>query len=308
MTARRAKIRSPEESRRLRVDVTRLPEWRAEIEAIRGAFRKYSTADVARHLRTVLELDPNDKQQARQRRKESLSNWERTQPDLSGFLVSSALGEVVLYELFEKNLREMAAHNREWLAKSRQVGESDSALAQIFRGKFSPGYIAERADLDARLTQIESQLPKLREAVQFLTILEEEAAVAREEMDKIHSKIWLAEEKKQALEEYQREYGTRLAKAARSDDATRAHASKVKRIVPKTDYCPYCEGPLGNDCHLDHIYPVAKGGLSVIENLVWCCKVCNEAKCDRGLMQFASARGFSSESIIMRLIALGKHI
>ncbi|MCP3686196.1 MAG: HNH endonuclease [bacterium] len=79
------------------------------------------------------------------------------------------------------------------------------------------------------------------------------------------------------------------AKAASLDLKTRQHAQKVKKIfsqLRKFPLCPYCQNDLGNTPHADHIYPVAKGGLSTIENMVYICAGCNRMKSDLTLREF----------------------
>jgi 5-methylcytosine-specific restriction endonuclease McrA len=98
------------------------------------------------------------------------------------------------------------------------------------------------------------------------------------------------------------------AKAAAVDEKTRQTAGEIATQIPKTLDCPYCNGPLGDDAHLDHIYPVSKGGLSVLENLVWCCWRCNLRKGNSGLISFAKKHGYDLDQIHERLISLGKNI
>ena len=57
--------------------------------------------------------------------------------------------------------------------------------------------------------------------------------------------------------------------------------------------CPYCFGELGefsgDGCtHLDHIYPVSKGGLSTRQNTVFVCETCNLDKSNLTLSSFCS--------------------
>jgi len=92
------------------------------------------------------------------------------------------------------------------------------------------------------------------------------------------------------------------------DNQTRGRAASIKCLVKKTKDCPYCGADLGADPHMDHIYPVSKGGLSIIENLVWCCSSCNSLKADKGLVQFLKVRGVHIEQVISRLHSLGKHV
>lgn len=118
-----------------------------------------------------------------------------------------------------------------------------------------------------------------------------------------------AREKRDAINQFERENGNALAKAASVDKKTRDRAAKIKFAIPINDLCPYCNRPLfGKDIHLDHIYPVSKGGLSIIENLVYCCSTCNSKKSDKGLFQFSKDTGLDYEKIISRLNRMGKHI
>jgi 5-methylcytosine-specific restriction endonuclease McrA len=65
--------------------------------------------------------------------------------------------------------------------------------------------------------------------------------------------------------------------------------SKQRRIV---NCCPYCGGGLNeSDTHLDHIYPVSKGGLSVQQNLVFVCSSCNSKKKNYTLRDFIERNG-----------------
>ena len=59
-----------------------------------------------------------------------------------------------------------------------------------------------------------------------------------------------------------------MARAAAADQKVRAEIGSFRNLVSKTENCPYCGGKLGENPHLDHIYPVSKGGLNSEENLV----------------------------------------
>lgn len=45
--------------------------------------------------------------------------------------------------------------------------------------------------------------------------------------------------------------------------------------------CRYCGREVGRDGHIDHVWPVSMGGLTVMENLVLACVECNRSKSDR---------------------------
>jgi 5-methylcytosine-specific restriction endonuclease McrA len=76
------------------------------------------------------------------------------------------------------------------------------------------------------------------------------------------------------------------SKIAAHERKSRDFADKFKKTIPKTGYCPYCGDDLGNNPHLDHIIPIAKGGYSIEPNLVYVCEDCNLKKSDMTLTKF----------------------
>jgi len=72
-----------------------------------------------------------------------------------------------------------------------------------------------------------------------------------------------------------------------------ADISKIKRRQVRANHptCAYC----GKEFHVhylrhftvDHITPVSQGGTSDIDNLLGCCRACNESKRDRTPQQWA---------------------
>jgi len=86
----------------------------------------------------------------------------------------------------------------------------------------------------------------------------------------------------------------------------REQTKTIKRKLKKTEKCPYCDGPLGEDPHADHIYPVNRGGLSTSDNMVNVCSSCNLTKGALTLRQFCEKTGFSQAKIEKRLDLLGK--
>ena len=79
--------------------------------------------------------------------------------------------------------------------------------------------------------------------------------------------------------------------AAVSKDVTRDLASRLRKRIAAYDICPYCADPIGTSGHVDHIYPVAKGGRSNVENLLWVCAPCNHKKGDLTLGRFCAKFG-----------------
>jgi hypothetical protein len=83
------------------------------------------------------------------------------------------------------------------------------------------------------------------------------------------------------------------AKGAKNDSETRKIAESFKRKYPLSKQlntlkdCPYCNNYLDkNNAHLEHIYPVSKGGKSSSKNLVWVCASCNLKKKNMTLNSF----------------------
>ena len=78
-----------------------------------------------------------------------------------------------------------------------------------------------------------------------------------------------------------------------------------KSVMPETR-CPYCCQELGIDWRADHIYPVAHGGLSTLDNMIAVCLDCNSKKSDKMLREFVRTMGYDLEAIELLLQELGK--
>jgi 5-methylcytosine-specific restriction endonuclease McrA len=113
----------------------------------------------------------------------------------------------------------------------------------------------------------------------------------------------------------QREKSSRIddlkARAATNELETRnlaqAHRRKIDKQLSLFKNCPYCDNPnFSQDPHLDHIYPVSKGGQSRIKNLVFVCSSCNQRKRDLTLAAFINKYELNSLKIYERLHLLSK--
>jgi len=96
------------------------------------------------------------------------------------------------------------------------------------------------------------------------------------------------------------------AQYATSVDETRNLAQSIRRRLPTDQKCPYCDGPLGDNYHADHIYPVSKGGQSRESNMVNVCESCNIKKRNDTLNTFIKKYGLNRDSIERNLEKLGK--
>jgi DNA repair exonuclease SbcCD ATPase subunit len=92
------------------------------------------------------------------------------------------------------------------------------------------------------------------------------------------------------------------ARIAAHEGRSRHIASSVKKDLKNTELCPYCNNPLGNYPHADHIYPVSKGGQSIAYNMVMVCQECNIAKSDMTLREFIIKAGLDRSIVEERLV------
>lgn len=103
------------------------------------------------------------------------------------------------------------------------------------------------------------------------------------------------------------------AKANAFDGEKRKGQAEVKAQLKKQliDYpkCPYCETSLiFENCHVDHIYPANRGGLTTPDNMVLICSPCNLSKGSDSLRNFAKRNHLNYNNIVTRLEVMGKHI
>lgn len=102
------------------------------------------------------------------------------------------------------------------------------------------------------------------------------------------------------------------ARAASTEKEIRAQAQKFKRDfkkqVHKIACCPYCGENFSDTTspHLDHIYPVSKGGKSSTSNLVFVCQTCNLNKKALTLRSFIISFKLDETAIYRRLELLEK--
>jgi hypothetical protein len=62
--------------------------------------------------------------------------------------------------------------------------------------------------------------------------------------------------------------------------------------------CVYCDENNHRLLTLDHVIPKCAGGLTTDENLVTCCKACNQDKADTTLSDFMEARAASRDNVV----------
>lgn len=137
----------------------------------------------------------------------------------------------------------------------------------------------------------------------FVKLDELESLIAAHEVKVAEEKLKIAKEKEKLHE--------LLARVASNVKEKREQAKKFRRDLhmqlSKVAVCPYCGGSLsGSNAHLDHIYPISKGGLSTLRNLVFVCDRCNLDKSDSMLRKFLQRFGCDEQQAYDRLDVLKK--
>lgn len=122
--------------------------------------------------------------------------------------------------------------------------------------------------------------------------------ISKEKIDYKLEQIERLKRKTQKIDEIQ-------GLAAKAKGQSRQRANKLKKGIRNNEYCPYC-GDLILESHVDHIYPIAKGGTSTINNMVRVCSSCNLRKKDMTLNQFIKKYKLDREQIESDLDLLDK--
>ncbi len=90
-------------------------------------------------------------------------------------------------------------------------------------------------------------------------------------------------------------------------DGTATLKTSLKEQFKILNKCPYCRKEIAFEtCHADHIYPIAKGGLTTKSNMVLVCEECNRSKSKSTLRQFAKKYKLNLDQIEKDLDLLGK--
>lgn len=111
---------------------------------------------------------------------------------------------------------------------------------------------------------------------------------------------------KRAREQSLAPYRKRIELGEAALGKTRILASSRKKMLSRKHPCPYCGGPLGETPVADHIYPVARGGHSTHDNMVFVCNPCNRKKRDFTLTEFIHRYGLDISAVHERLIKQNK--
>lgn len=197
---------------------------------------------------------------------------------------------------------------KEMISKKRKEHQ-DACNQRFFRSQSKIDDLAmELKQLESKLDVAQAEESWLRNELNASREYLRSYVKLWENLSKIHLKITSLEKQIDQQKPYEKIHELAYAKAAIFDDKSRSIAAQRREMIEKTDQCPYCGSELGNDAHLDHIQPINRGGLSIDENLVWCCAKCNLSKSNKGLIEFLLASNYNIEQTCTRLISLGKRV
>ncbi len=127
-------------------------------------------------------------------------------------------------------------------------------------------------------------------------------------IQKNERQIELIQRKIDHIKKRKREITALKNKAAAHTIEKRNIGNSLRKAIEKNEICPYCSKPITDGGHIDHIYPIAKGGHSVIENMVHVCSKCNSKKGEMTLNQFMEKFQLNRDAIEKKLRDLGKII
>jgi len=335
---RENRARTEEQSRNLKVDLSLVPKWERERKEIEDRFRNFdlpkvrAAVSLVEEVRASIWFGQHISTWASEQKRSRMQAWIRQigwrsllmmalEPwapvnvwdELSVLEIGYENGKpsvqrLTLVERMRTAIMAKLSEASEVFSQCRTKGTTDSHWISLFTSKVHVGVLRSWEDVRDKYSALLEKVPECELAVEYLHEIRQESRKYAGRYVEIGRMLELAEEKRMAVDLHEAKYGRDLAKAASLDRKTRDRADSLKHLVQRTEVCPYCGRQMGNEPHLDHIYPVALGGLSVVENLVWCCADCNTLKRDRGLFPFLRKRGVPIEEVLSRLHALGKHV
>ncbi len=300
-----------EQKMKIRVDLSRVPEMEKRLHELKQRLKKFQKNILVEAARVIYKYQAEYTYLSTYSEDTQLESWAKTfnpqdiRTRMPPWNVMAAVKDS-RYSDCNKSI-EMLTNERDLLVRN---GVTDSFFWSLLTSKTHSKKVKEIEQKIAKaILQKKFFDSEVIYAIKTFREFYHEFSSCLSSINDIEKFLQRAGEKRDAINQFEREHGKALAKAASFDKRTRDRAEQIKSAIPINDICPYCNRSLeGDDVHLDHIYPVSKGGLSIIENLVYCCSKCNSKKSDKGLFQFSKDAGLDYEKIISRLNRMGKHV
>ncbi|MBL9159326.1 MAG: HNH endonuclease [Verrucomicrobiales bacterium] len=167
--------------------------------------------------------------------------------------------------------------------------------------RYGAGLIVCNQSLERFVYGLSSPLEKVNEPSDLRAFL-------LEALDYEHEGAWPLEDELRKLRTTLEHKEAARARFAKANIQSRQAGRSVAASLRKSEICPYCENPLTENVHADHIIPIHLGGLSVNQNMVYVCEKCNLDKGSMTLLEFCETREIDFLKVARRLRALGKRI
>lgn len=215
------------------------------------------------------------------------------------------------YKLAEEKVE---AEKEQYEASTRAIRGTIFEIKRTSKNRKFWGFGELNADSISRIEKLEEQLRRIvkptlsnpieweYEQKQELLDLKEIGKLGKQ---KLHATKAQEKEHQRKANDNERKKEMRV-RIAGYEGKTREVAASIKRELNITEKCPYCNNPVGEEPHADHIYPVSKGGNSNKDNMVYICKKCNLRKSDLTLREFILKASLNRDEVEARLESLGK--
>ena len=210
-----------------------------------------------------------------------------------------------------------------WLKKNSELNQQKLQLLKSIRQQRLSGYwTAENAEKEKKLSVATREYKKMGNAFMTLAgfIENDEKAIKRlggRLQKRVLGGVPVARSKSSSFgrprESYESQVEIWKAKAKLYDGESRQGTSELKIVLKpeltKYGKCAYCEERLFfEDCHLDHIHPINKGGFTIESNCILVCASCNGRKGALSLRAFCKESDLDFEKVVTRFEVLGKHV
>jgi hypothetical protein len=166
---------------------------------------------------------------------------------------------------------------------------------------------------EASSTSLEQSKKQLSALKNYCVMLENSIVESKKRAYEVEvSKVKKAELKIEKQQQKEAEQKRIKALAAAHTGKTRQLASTIKNQLRQQaaliSGCPYCGASLGEAPHADHIYPVARGGLSTADNMIYVCQRCNIKKSDKTVYEFVREAKLNLNQVLSNIEILGKRV
>jgi 5-methylcytosine-specific restriction endonuclease McrA len=201
----------------------------------------------------------------------------------------------------------MFSNNDEFKLEEDQVKVLRKRLLLDYGFNFS---IKHREASSTSLEQSKTQLTALKNYCVILqkSIVESKKRATELEVSKIKNAELKIEKEKQKEAENKRIKALAAAHTGKTRQLATNVKNQLKQQTSLISGCPYCGGSLGETPHADHIYPVARGGLSTADNMIYVCQKCNIKKSDKTVYEFVREAKLNLNQVLTNIEILGKRV